>query len=53
MRIYQTGDIEFDRTFENSLNGIHPEILTDEEIKTQTQWVNENWDDLNSGNNAA
>ena len=43
---YGAGDEEFDRLFENSLNGIDPNDLTDEEIEIQEKWVNENWDDL-------
>ena len=38
---------EFKRVFENSLNGIDPEILTDEERETQEQWVEAHWNDLN------
>ena len=46
---YRTGDIEFDLVFENSLNGIDPETLTDDEIAIQEKYINENWDDLNAG----
>jgi hypothetical protein len=48
MRTYQTGDENFDRVFENALNGISPDDLTDEERDTHELWVNENWDDLNN-----
>lgn len=47
-RTYKSGDENFDRVFVNSLNGIDPATLTPDEIKTQEQWVNENWDDLNA-----
>ena len=33
---------------ENSLNGIDPETLTDEEIETQERWIEDNWEDLNA-----
>jgi len=46
---YNTGDEDFDRCFENALNGIDPKTLTAAEIKTHERWVNENWDDLNGG----
>ena len=49
LRTYNTGDEEFDRVFENSLNGVDPDTLTDEEITTQEKYVNDNWDDLNAG----
>ena len=48
MRTYNIGDINFDIVFENSLNGIDPETLTEEEIEIQEKWVNDNWDDLNN-----
>jgi len=48
MRSYNTGDEEFDRVFENSLNSVDPETLTPTEIKKQEKWVNENWEDLNN-----
>ena len=47
MRTYNTGDEEFDRVFENSLNSISPDDLTEDEIEIQEKWVNDNWDDLN------
>jgi hypothetical protein len=47
-KTYGTGDEEFDRVFENSLNGIDPKTLTPAEIKKQERWVNDNWDDLNN-----
>ena len=45
-RTYGTGDEEFDTVFENSLNGIDSETLTEDEIEIQENWVNNNWDDL-------
>ena len=48
MRHYQNGDTVFDRVFENSLNGIDPETLSEHEIEIQEKYLNENWDDLNA-----
>ena len=50
MRTYNTGDESFDRVFENSLNGIDPDTLTEDEMETHERWVNDNWDDLNDPN---
>lgn len=36
----------FYRIFENSLNGIDPDSLTTNELLTQWEWVNENYDEL-------
>lgn len=47
-RSYGTGDEEFDRVFENSLNGVDPDTLSDDETATQEKYVNDNWDDLNA-----
>jgi len=46
MKTYQNGDELFDTVFENSLNGVDPETLTEKEIKLQEKWVNENWEEL-------
>jgi hypothetical protein len=48
MRTYGTGDETFDVVFLNSLNGIDPETLSEDEIATQEKWVNDNWDELNN-----
>jgi hypothetical protein len=47
MNKYKTGDQEYDRIFENSLNGINPDDLTDEEVEKQERWIEENWEELN------
>ena len=47
IRRYDDGDEEFDRVFENSLNGIDPTTLTEEEIAIQEKWIADNWKDLN------
>lgn len=45
---YQSGNEDFDRTFENALNGIPVENLTKRDIRTHERWVNDHWGDLNS-----
>jgi hypothetical protein len=36
---YKIGDKDFDRLFENSLNGIDPETLSFEDIEAQEEWL--------------
>jgi len=43
-KFYGGGDENYDRKFENSLNGIDPAGLTDEEIEIQERWLMENED---------
>jgi hypothetical protein len=45
---YKSGNENFDRTFENALNGISPNNLSKREIRIHEKWVNDHWDDLNS-----
>ncbi len=45
---YKGGDETFDRVFVNALNGVDPETLSAAEILIHEEWIEENWEDLNS-----